>query len=93
MLVRCSGVAVVQELRIRVIFALGDAGHQVRRGLRPREVVGQRRRDGVVRLQDRVVPAELGDDPALAGLREQQGIHLSATVAVAGEAQRPIVIG
>ena len=43
-LVHCSGVAVVQELRIRVIFGLGHRGHEVEGDLGLREVIGQSRR-------------------------------------------------
>ena len=85
-------VAVIQQGRVRIIFALRDAGHQVRRGFRPREVVGQSRRDGVVGPLDRIVPAELGGHPGLAGLREQQGVGLSGAVAVHGEGQSPVVV-
>ena len=92
-LVRRGGVAVIQQGRVRVIFALRDAGHQIRGGFRSREVISQGRRDGVVCLLDRVVPAELGGHPDLAGLREQQGVRLPATVGVAGEAERPVVVG
>ena len=57
-----------------------------------REVIGQSRRDGVVGLQNRVVPAERGEHPGLAGLGEQQGVGLSGAVAVHGEGQGPIVV-
>ena len=70
-LVHCSGVAVVGQLRIRVIFGLGHGGHQVEGDLGLREVIGQGRRDGVGSLLGRAVSAELGEDPGLAGLREQ----------------------
>ena len=91
-LVHLRSVAVIQQGRVRIIFALRDAGHQVRRGFRPREVVGQSRRDGVVGPLDRIVPAELGGHPGLAGLREQQGVGLSGAVAVHGEGQSPVVV-
>ena len=65
---------------------------QVRRGFRPREVVGQSRRDGVVGPLDRIVPAELGGHPGLAGLREQQGVGLSGAVVVHGEGQSPVAL-
>ena len=43
----CSGVAVVQQLRIRVVLGLRDTGHEVEGCFRFREVIGQGRRDGV----------------------------------------------
>ena len=79
-LVRLRGGAVVQQGRVRVIFALRDAGHQIRRGLRPREVVRESSSDGVAGLLGRAVPAELGEHPGLAGLREQQGVGLGAVL-------------
>ena len=68
-LVHCSGVAVVGQLRIRVIFGLGHGSHEVEGDLCLREVIAQGRRNGIVGLQDRVVPAERGEHPGLAGLR------------------------
>ena len=63
-LVHCSGVAVVGQLRICVIFG-GD--------FCMREVIDQGRRNGIVGLQDRVVPAERGEHPGLAGLSGAAG--------------------
>ena len=54
-------------------------------GLRSGEVIRQSRRDGVVCLLGRVVPAERGEDPGLGGLRGQQGIGLGGAFSVAGE--------
>ena len=91
-LVRGGGVAVIQQGRVRVIFALRDAGHQIRGGFRSREVISQGRRDGVVGLLDRVEIAKRGEDPALRGLREQQGVRLRLAVGVAGKGQGPIIV-
>ena len=37
--------------------------------------------------------AERGEHPGLAGLREQQGVRFRPAVGVAGEAERPVVVG
>ena len=49
---------------------LRQEGHEVRRGLRPREVIGERPLYGVAGLLGRAVAAERGEHPGLAGLRE-----------------------
>ena len=81
-LVRRGGVAVAQELVVRISVGLRQEGHKVRRGLRPREVIGEGGRYGIVGLLSRVVPAELGEHPGLAGLGEQQGIGLRPGVGI-----------
>eukprot|EP00439_Symbiodinium_sp_Y106_P025539 s8498_g3.t1 len=83
--------AVIEQGRIGVTFGLGDGG-EVHGVLGLREVIGQRRGDGSVGFGGRVVPAELGEHPGLAGLRGQQGVGLSGAVGVAAEGQRPIII-
>ena len=91
-LVRRGGVAVAGELGVRVVLGLGHGGHEVERDLGLREVVAQGRRDGVVGLLDRVEIAQRGEDPALRGLREQQGVRLRLAVGVAGKGQGPIIV-
>ena len=87
------GGAVVPELVICVGVGLCQEGHEVRRDLRPREVIGESSRYRIVGLLGRVVSAELGEHPGLASLGEQQGIGLRPGVGITGQGQGPVVIG